>query len=183
MPREFFLLFTFALADRDERDLPLARTLGGDRRADGRRRSSRARPPGTSSRSASSASATSSARSSSSSSGSRSTSEALELARMADRASPSSSASSASSAGTYAAGRVGGFTQRQSLNAGTALVARGEFTVILAQVAATNPAIAARGGARPRRLRRPLRARHRAGRRSADEGVEAPRAQALPHAA
>jgi CPA2 family monovalent cation:H+ antiporter-2 len=42
---------------------------------------------------------------------------------------------------TYAAGRVGGFTPRQSLNAGTALVARGEFTVILAQVAATNPAI------------------------------------------
>ena len=46
-------------------------------------------------------------------------------------------------AGTYAAGRVGGFTPRQSLNAGTALVARGEFTVILAQVAATNPAISA----------------------------------------
>ena len=45
--------------------------------------------------------------------------------------------------GTYAAGRVGGFTQRQSLNAGAALVARGEFTVILAQVAATNPAIGA----------------------------------------
>ena len=36
---------------------------------------------------------------------------------------------------------MGGFTPRQSLNAGTALVARGEFTVILAQVAATNPAI------------------------------------------
>jgi CPA2 family monovalent cation:H+ antiporter-2 len=44
---------------------------------------------------------------------------------------------------TYAAGRVGGFTPRQSLNAGTALVARGEFTVILAQVAATNPAVSA----------------------------------------
>ena len=44
-------------------------------------------------------------------------------------------------AGTYAAGRIGGFTQRQSVNAGAALVARGEFTVILAQVAATNPAI------------------------------------------
>jgi monovalent cation:H+ antiporter-2, CPA2 family len=43
--------------------------------------------------------------------------------------------------GTYAAGRAGGFTPRQSLNAGTALVARGEFTVILAQVAAMNPAI------------------------------------------
>jgi CPA2 family monovalent cation:H+ antiporter-2 len=46
-------------------------------------------------------------------------------------------------AGTYGAGRVGGFTQRQSLNAGAALVARGEFTVILAQVAATNPAVSA----------------------------------------
>ena len=46
-------------------------------------------------------------------------------------------------AGTYAAGRVGGFTRRQSLNAGSALVAHGEFTVILAQVAATNAAIAA----------------------------------------
>jgi CPA2 family monovalent cation:H+ antiporter-2 len=44
---------------------------------------------------------------------------------------------------TYAAGQVGGFTPRQSLNAGSALVARGEFTVILAQVAATNQALAA----------------------------------------
>ena len=43
--------------------------------------------------------------------------------------------------GTYAAARIGGFTPRQSVNAGAALVARGEFTVILAQVAATNPAI------------------------------------------
>lgn len=46
-------------------------------------------------------------------------------------------------AGTYAAGRVGGFTQRQSLNAGAALVARGEFTVILAQVATDNQAVSA----------------------------------------
>ena len=46
-------------------------------------------------------------------------------------------------AGTYAAAQVGGFTRRQSLNAGTALVAHGEFTVILAQVAATNEAIPA----------------------------------------
>jgi monovalent cation:H+ antiporter-2, CPA2 family len=45
--------------------------------------------------------------------------------------------------GTYAAARIGGFTPRQSVNAGAALVARGEFTVILAQVAATNPAISA----------------------------------------
>jgi monovalent cation:H+ antiporter-2, CPA2 family len=46
-------------------------------------------------------------------------------------------------AGTYAAGRVGGFTPRQSVNAGAALVARGEFTVILAQVAAANEALEA----------------------------------------
>jgi CPA2 family monovalent cation:H+ antiporter-2 len=45
--------------------------------------------------------------------------------------------------GTYAAGRVGGFTRRQSLNAGSAMVAHGEFTVILAQVAQTNAALAA----------------------------------------
>ena len=45
--------------------------------------------------------------------------------------------------GTYAAGRVGGFTRRQSLNAGSAMVAHGEFTVILAQVAQTNAALGA----------------------------------------
>jgi CPA2 family monovalent cation:H+ antiporter-2 len=39
------------------------------------------------------------------------------------------------------AGRVGRFTQRQSLNAGVALVAHGEFTIILAQLASENPAI------------------------------------------
>jgi CPA2 family monovalent cation:H+ antiporter-2 len=43
----------------------------------------------------------------------------------------------------YAAGRVGGFTSRQSLNAGAALVARGEFTIIIAQVGAANVALAA----------------------------------------
>jgi CPA2 family monovalent cation:H+ antiporter-2 len=43
----------------------------------------------------------------------------------------------------YAAGRVGGFTPRQSLNAGSALVAHGEFTIIIAQVGAANVAIAA----------------------------------------
>jgi CPA2 family monovalent cation:H+ antiporter-2 len=43
----------------------------------------------------------------------------------------------------YAAGRVGGFTPRQSLNAGSALVARGEFTIILAQLAAANEALSA----------------------------------------
>ncbi|HEV2713307.1 MAG TPA: cation:proton antiporter [Gaiellaceae bacterium] len=43
--------------------------------------------------------------------------------------------------GTLLAGRVGGFTQRQSFNAGVALIAHGEFTVILAQLATENPAI------------------------------------------
>ena len=40
------------------------------------------------------------------------------------------------------AGRFGGFTARQGLNAGTALVAHGEFTIILAQLAAGNAALA-----------------------------------------
>jgi CPA2 family monovalent cation:H+ antiporter-2 len=39
------------------------------------------------------------------------------------------------------AGSVGGFTRRQSFNAGVALVAHGEFTIILAQVASGNAAI------------------------------------------
>ncbi len=39
------------------------------------------------------------------------------------------------------AGRIGGFTQRQSFNAGIALVAHGEFTIILAQLASGNPAL------------------------------------------
>jgi CPA2 family monovalent cation:H+ antiporter-2 len=38
----------------------------------------------------------------------------------------------------YFAGRVGGFTPRQSFNAGVALIAHGEFTIILAQLAAGN---------------------------------------------
>jgi monovalent cation:H+ antiporter-2, CPA2 family len=46
-------------------------------------------------------------------------------------------------ASTYAAGRVGGFTPRQSVNAGSALVARGEFTIVLAQLAAANEALSA----------------------------------------
>jgi CPA2 family monovalent cation:H+ antiporter-2 len=46
-------------------------------------------------------------------------------------------------AGGYAAGLAGGFTRRQSLNAGVALIAHGEFTIILAQVAADNPRIPA----------------------------------------
>jgi K+:H+ antiporter subunit KhtU len=43
--------------------------------------------------------------------------------------------------GTLLAGRVGRFTPRRSFNAGVALVAHGEFTVILAQLASENPAI------------------------------------------
>jgi monovalent cation:H+ antiporter-2, CPA2 family len=42
---------------------------------------------------------------------------------------------------TLWAGGLGGFTRRQSFNAGVALIAHGEFTVILAQLAAQNPAI------------------------------------------
>jgi CPA2 family monovalent cation:H+ antiporter-2 len=44
--------------------------------------------------------------------------------------------------GGYVAGLVGGFTRRQSLNAGVALVAHGEFTIILAQLATKNTRIA-----------------------------------------
>ena len=40
------------------------------------------------------------------------------------------------------AGRLGGLTARQGLNAGTALIAHGEFTIILAQLAAGNAALA-----------------------------------------
>lgn len=39
------------------------------------------------------------------------------------------------------AGRLGGFTARQGLNAGAALVAHGEFTIIIAQLAAGNAAL------------------------------------------
>jgi CPA2 family monovalent cation:H+ antiporter-2 len=42
----------------------------------------------------------------------------------------------------WVAGRVGGFTSRQSFNAGVALVAHGEFTIILAQLASGNTSIA-----------------------------------------
>jgi monovalent cation:H+ antiporter-2, CPA2 family len=41
----------------------------------------------------------------------------------------------------YSAGVVGGFNPRQSLNVGAALVAHGEFTIILAQIAAGNSSI------------------------------------------
>lgn len=42
----------------------------------------------------------------------------------------------------YVSGRLGGFSPRQSLNVGAALVAHGEFTIILTQLAAGNAAIA-----------------------------------------
>jgi CPA2 family monovalent cation:H+ antiporter-2 len=45
--------------------------------------------------------------------------------------------------GGFFAGLVGGFTRRQSLNAGIALVAHGEFTIIIAQLASTNVSIPA----------------------------------------
>lgn len=41
----------------------------------------------------------------------------------------------------FLAGRITGFTARQSLNVGAALVARGEFTIILAQMAAAGTAL------------------------------------------
>jgi CPA2 family monovalent cation:H+ antiporter-2 len=43
--------------------------------------------------------------------------------------------------GGYLAGVVGGLTRRQSFNAGVALVAHGEFTVIVAQIAKENPQV------------------------------------------
>ena len=46
-------------------------------------------------------------------------------------------------AGGYGAGIVGGFTRRQSVNVGAALVAHGEFTIILADLAARNVEIPA----------------------------------------
>jgi monovalent cation:H+ antiporter-2, CPA2 family len=44
--------------------------------------------------------------------------------------------------GGYLAGVTDRFSRRQSLNAGIALIAHGEFTVVLAQLAASNPQIA-----------------------------------------
>jgi monovalent cation:H+ antiporter-2, CPA2 family len=41
-------------------------------------------------------------------------------------------------AGGFLSGRLGGLTARQSFNAGAALIAHGEFTIILAQVASEN---------------------------------------------
>lgn len=44
--------------------------------------------------------------------------------------------------GGYLAGLAGGYTRRQSLNTGIAIVAHGEFTVVLAQLAADNARLA-----------------------------------------
>jgi monovalent cation:H+ antiporter-2, CPA2 family len=49
--------------------------------------------------------------------------------------------------GGYLAGFFGGFSPRQSFNAGVALIAHGEFTIILAQLASENPAISGDHGA------------------------------------
>jgi CPA2 family monovalent cation:H+ antiporter-2 len=49
--------------------------------------------------------------------------------------------------GGYAAGIIGGFNPRQSFNAGVSLIAHGEFTVILADLAAENPAVSSGDGA------------------------------------
>ena len=38
----------------------------------------------------------------------------------------------------YVAGKLGGFSARQSFNAGVALIAHGEFTIVLAQLASDN---------------------------------------------
>ena len=43
--------------------------------------------------------------------------------------------------GGMLAGTLGGFTRRQSLNAGVALIAHGEFTIVLAQLASSNEAL------------------------------------------
>jgi len=43
--------------------------------------------------------------------------------------------------GGYSSGLLGGYTRRQSLNVGIALIAHGEFTIILAQVVRGNPRI------------------------------------------
>ena len=76
------------------------------------------------------------------------------------------------------AGRLGGYTARQGINAGAALVAHGEFTIIIAQLAAGNAVLAARRPAGHRRVRRSVRPRDGDGRRPADEGVQADRAAA-----
>jgi CPA2 family monovalent cation:H+ antiporter-2 len=43
--------------------------------------------------------------------------------------------------GGFLAGLAGGFTRRQSFNAGAALLAHGEFTIIVVQIARGNPQV------------------------------------------
>jgi Kef-type K+ transport system membrane component KefB len=82
--------------------------------------------------------------------------------------------------GGYVAGTVGGFTRRQSFNAGVALVAHGEFTIILAQVATGDPQISHQTQEKLVAFARPVRLDHRDARCGADEGVEADRTAPLP---
>ena len=82
--------------------------------------------------------------------------------------------------GGMVAGRFGGFTQRQSFNAGIALVAHGEFTIILAPARVRERRARPRRPHRPGRVRRALRPRDRDDRHRAHEGVEAPRPRSLP---
>ena len=125
---------------RNGGDRDVARHLRGDRRADGRHRARRDLRPRGDRGAVPRRSATCSRRCSSSSSGSRSTSE-----RSAASAGSSRSRSSCRSVGKlvsgFAAGLLGGFSRRQSVNVGAALVAHGEFTIILAQIASDNDAI------------------------------------------
>ena len=135
-----------------------ARHVGGDRRADGGRRALRRRACARRSRNGSSASATSLRRCSSSSSASRSTSErsvgsagcSRSRCRSRSSARPRPVTSRAASAASL---------ERQSFNAGVALIAHGEFTIILAQLAAGNSRLSDAVQLRPDRVRRSLRAR------------------------
>ena len=68
----------------------------------------------------------------------------------------------------HVAGRLGGFSARQSFNAGVALIAHGEFTIILAQVASQNDELLADQGT----ARRPA-ARTGTGKPSTCRGVGA----------
>ncbi len=80
----------------------------------------------------------------------------------------------------HVAGRLGGFSARQSFNAGVALIAHGEFTIILAQVASAERRAAGRPAGDADRLRRPVRPADGDHRRRADEGVEGARSPPVP---
>ena len=80
----------------------------------------------------------------------------------------------------HVAGRLGGFSARQSFNAGVALIAHGEFTIILAQVALGERRAAGRPAGDPDRVRRALRPDYGDHRRDPDEGVEGARSPSVP---